>query len=108
PGASHTCALKQDDRVFCWGSRVFGQTGEGILSLPQKPQPIGNATWKSVASFGEDGCALNAAGELTCWGNNESGQLGAGDTVSRDTAVDAMTAEKLSAVSLGRQHACGI
>jgi len=88
---------------------VFGQTGDGGMSLPLKPAQIGaETTWTGVVSFGEDACALGPAGEASCWGNNENGQLGVGDTASRSTATAAMTASKFAALAVGRNHACGI
>jgi alpha-tubulin suppressor-like RCC1 family protein len=40
-GAAHTCALKVDHTLVCWGSDEAGQLGEGAplqLSVPQPTQ----------------------------------------------------------------------
>src|SRR5262249_21749341 len=38
-GASHTCAVRKDRKVMCWGSDMAGQLGEGTILQYSTPQP---------------------------------------------------------------------
>jgi alpha-tubulin suppressor-like RCC1 family protein len=80
-GRVHTCALKRNGRIFCWGRDDSGQLGDGIVgpntAIPV--QVIGNATdWKSVAAGDDHTCARTTSGRLFCWGLDNNGQLGDG------------------------------
>jgi len=39
-GYYHTCALKRDGTVWCWGSNLYGQLGIGEYTLANKPTPV--------------------------------------------------------------------
>ncbi|MCM2323003.1 MAG: hypothetical protein NDJ90_07040, partial [Oligoflexia bacterium] len=87
----HTCAIRSDDRLFCWGSNSQGQLGAGNTtdkSVPTELNPTGGwntMTWKAVIVGSTHTCAIRSDDRLFCWGNNQSGQLGSGDTFSSDT-----------------------
>ncbi|MEZ4309677.1 MAG: hypothetical protein R3F14_16700 [Polyangiaceae bacterium] len=109
PGLPHTCGLKQDGKVLCWGARPYGNTGEGIFGHATKPVQVSpEKGWSALAANGEDTCALDPTGKLTCWGNGELGQLGNGATASQDMPLAIEGAPSVTHVALGRQHACAI
>ena len=82
---THTCAIANAGRVYCWGGAGLGQSGSPGSGNPKKhiePKLVGGLP--GVALQVEVGishsCALvNDAGtkKVYCWGNNEMGQLGA-------------------------------
>ena len=84
-GSAHTCAIKANGTLWCWGDNSSGQLGLGVAGGVQLlPQQVGTGTdWVKVEVGGNFSCALTAGGELYCWGNNSSGQLGQGDTTAR-------------------------
>jgi hypothetical protein len=61
-GSAHTCGLKTDGTVVCWGRDYEGQ------STP----PSGTFTQISAGIF--HNCGIKTDGTLSCWGNNNSGQ----------------------------------
>ncbi len=61
-GGMHTCALRADGTLRCWGLDDKGQ------STP--PQ----GTFRLVHSGRHHSCALTIAGEIVCWGDNSLGQ----------------------------------
>ena len=82
---THTCAIANAGRVYCWGGAGRGQAGSLGSGTPKKhiePRLVHGLS--GVALQVEVGishsCALMNNGgkkEVYCWGNNEMGQLGA-------------------------------
>src|SRR5689334_10063223 len=79
-GAGHTCAVRADATLWCWGSGFFGQLGTGGIvgqPLPQQVTTPAADGWTSVAAGGFFTCALRTHA-LWCWGDNDDGELGIG------------------------------
>jgi alpha-tubulin suppressor-like RCC1 family protein len=100
-GSEHTCAVRRDGDVYCWGANDGGQLGSGKFEPWTKPHPVCMGTSEScegptidfnatVVSAGSNhSCALDASGMVWCWGSNDDpastdcfGQLGTGDDCS--------------------------
>jgi alpha-tubulin suppressor-like RCC1 family protein len=86
-GFGHTCALRPDGALLCWGENTFGQLGAGnnllgigtcpagnsgsVLLCSTEPVPVfGDHTFASLASGFEHTCALTAGGKAFCWGSS--------------------------------------
>lgn len=83
PGIEHTCAIKEDNTLYCWGKNLYGQLGDGTNSLRNVPTPVsGGLTWKTVVLSYDFTCGISISDELYCWGKNLDGQLGTGDAWS--------------------------
>jgi alpha-tubulin suppressor-like RCC1 family protein len=83
-GRNHTCALKGDRTVWCWGHDLYGELGTPNVPYFQSLVPvqvtgIGNAV--AIAAGAIHTCAVLADQTVKCWGNDGYGQLGNG-TVS--------------------------
>jgi hypothetical protein len=61
-GYNHTCAIKSDGALACWGWNDYG------IATP----PEGGFT--QVSAGGMHSCAIKTDGTLQCWGNNLYGQ----------------------------------
>jgi alpha-tubulin suppressor-like RCC1 family protein len=88
-GVTHTCAVKKDKTMWCWGSNEFGQLGgqcgqvgscqnlpgSGVpyIASPTKV-PLENVV-EPVAGY-DFSCARTVDQRLYCWGKNDAGQLG--------------------------------
>jgi alpha-tubulin suppressor-like RCC1 family protein len=120
-GGFHSCALRADGVVRCWGLGVSGQLGSGSTrSLMDQPgeQPstvrLGEPA-VAISSAAAHTCAILASGELQCWGNDDLEQLG---PAARDRRMDApgehparipLGARVLSLAQGGdAQHACAV
>ena len=83
-GIYHTCAVKTDHTLWCWGDNASGQLGDGTTTLQPSPVPVqvsGQATdWAAVSAGGGYTCAVKIDGTVWCWGSNGYGQLGDGTT----------------------------
>jgi alpha-tubulin suppressor-like RCC1 family protein len=89
-GFEHTCVVKADLTVSCWGINRYGQLGNGTVTgmpcggLPCEPSPAqvsmlgGDVV--SISSGSAHSCARKKDGTVWCWGRNTHGQLGDGTT----------------------------
>src|SRR5262245_11164582 len=79
-GRLHTCAIRSDGTMWCWGGNSNGETGIGVsVALPAPTQVTAlTSPATAVASSGGGGsvvhtCAILADRTLWCWGSNVSG-----------------------------------
>jgi len=75
-GGTHTCALRDDNTLWCWGGNRFGQLGTGDTQPRLTPQKVMEGVTAAYAG-GAHTCALGTDGSVKCWGNNQYRQLGA-------------------------------
>ena len=89
---SHSCGLRIDDTITCWGGMSGWVTtladGTKIVRAP-------TGRFSAVTAGGAHSCGLRTDGTIECWGNNEYGQA--------DTP-----AGRFSAVTLGGDYSCGL
>ena len=88
-GNGHSCALRSEGSLKCFGSNAFGQLGTASPDLGPPPSADVNVFGTStslpshVAAGGDHTCAILADGTLYCWGSNAHGELGDGTTAPR-------------------------
>ena len=77
-GASHTCALAQGGRAWCWGWSYRGQLGDRTFIDNPVPQPVYaiGGTILELSAGGEQTCARVSGGKIMCWGSNYFGEMG--------------------------------
>lgn len=114
-GTDHTCALKSNGAVLCWGDNRYGQIGDGSTSSRLVPTAVSGLGTGSdviaVSAGGDHTCALKLDGALLCWGRNRDGQIGDGSTTDRSipTAVSGFAAGSgVAALTTGYQHTCAL
>jgi alpha-tubulin suppressor-like RCC1 family protein len=116
-GNFHSCALRSDGGVTCWGTNLYGQLGSGapeagplgpvsVLGLGTGP---GLEAATAVAAGTDHACALLASGGVRCWGLNARGQLGDGQVEAGvATPVDVANLTGVTAISAGFEHTCAL
>ena len=105
-GRSHTCALRTDGVVECWGSNdnyilddtLPYVTAPTVVTLPRPATAIALGSYSS--------CALLDDASVTCWGANQTGQLGDSSGVSHDTPVQALPPGSAVEIVAGAFHVC--
>lgn len=69
-GSRHTCALKTDGSVQCFGSNARAQLGDGTLDGRTTAISVTGVTGvTSVSAAGERTCAASTDGLVRCWGD---------------------------------------
>ncbi|MDE0005210.1 MAG: hypothetical protein OXQ29_21170, partial [Rhodospirillaceae bacterium] len=82
-GFGHSCALKRDGSVECWGGNTEGQ------STP----PSGE--FASVSAGADYSCGVRRDGTVQCWGSDDDGQANP-------------PSGEFASVSAGFGHSCGV
>jgi alpha-tubulin suppressor-like RCC1 family protein len=85
-GSFHSCALRLDGQVRCWGASGMGRLGvPGLAGAVGDNEPADAIASVSVGGVvtqlstgAEHTCARLDDGSVRCWGSNASGQLGRG------------------------------
>jgi len=108
-GAYHTCALRDDHTISCWGNNEHGQLGTGDNQDAHKPRTVSdidNAV--QVSAGGYHTCATTSDGQVYCWGDNENGQVGDGTKLHRYNPTLVKGLDNIKKVSAGGYHTCAI
>jgi len=87
-GGNHTCALRADGLVYCWGSGVHGELGYGNTN-DVGATPTTTPADAGAVSVGRNAiaitvgdthtCAVLAGRVVRCWGEGAQGELGYGN-----------------------------
>ena len=112
-GANHTCAILDNGRVKCWGSRKLGVLGSGSsvsLSCGHDKDDMGDnlpytnlgagRTAKSIVAGETHTCAILDNDRVKCWGKYAA--TGHGDLKTRGE-VSSQMGDSLPYVDLGNQ-----
>ena len=88
-GSTHSCAIRQDATVVCWGNNFYGQSDASA----------GRFTAVTAGEF--HSCGIRTDGTVLCWGDNEYGQSDAPSVLF--TAIGTAGGR-----TFGGRHSCGI
>lgn len=115
-GGSHSCAVANTGRVYCWGANYMGQLGvsKGTHYTGPKlelvPLPAGAVSFSKVEAGGWHTCGLDNIGRVYCWGWNENGQLGIegnGTDVPQQVPLP-NGVSSFTALTAAYEHSCGV
>ena len=110
-GSAHTCAIRTDATLWCWGYNGSGQLGLGSHTEQDLPRQVTSPApggWASITAGTYHTCATRTDGTLWCWGWNHSGQLGLGSHTGQDLPRQVITPARGGWVSVaaGYGHTC--
>ncbi|AKF03255.1 MopE-related protein [Sandaracinus amylolyticus] len=109
-GDAHTCAIRPDGRVVCWGGNTSGELGDTAAAADEAVLVGGVEGAREIDAGAGTTCARGADDVLTCWGWD--GLLGPRTTLGFPAVAGGFgRLAGLGAVSdfsLGGQHACAV
>ena len=107
-GEVHTCAVRADGELYCWGYNVYGQLGLGEEQLSEVidlPTRVGEESdWVAVTTYMGHTCALREFGSLWCWGYRNHGALGLGEVTAQATPAQVVHPDEENVSELGWKH----
>ena len=127
-GSTHTCGIRGDGSLWCWGEAANGKLGNGSStgnqSSPVRVQASGGngetpwTDWIAIAAGGTHTCGLRSNGTAWCWGDGANGRRGdAATTATRNTPVQVLAAGETAGgttwsdwktIAAGPDHTCGV
>jgi len=108
-GGTHTCAVRSDGSLWCWGANAYGQIGNGGTDSSLSPVRSGSSRWRwtTVTAGQNHTCGLQIDGTMWCWGDNSTGQLGSGGSAQSPDPMRVGT-QTWVAVQAGGNHTCAV
>lgn len=111
-GGGHTCALKSDGTIHCWGRNSDGQLGDGTSTQKNVATLVsgGITTFATLDAGAYHTCATLTDGTARCWGQNTFGQLGNGNNTGQLAPVGVLlsAADRAKAIDVGDYHSCAL
>lgn len=111
-GGRHTCAVRNDDAVWCWGRNDQGQLGNEAPDdnpLPLAVDTSGGFPGGSMLSAGDrHTCARDTGGVAWCWGEGADRRLGNGFTQDTLTPTLVGGIDLVTTIAAGDEHTCAI
>lgn len=106
-GSDHSCALKKDGTVLCWGFNFSGELGDGTTTNRNTPTAVPGLSGVARLFAGHNHtCAIKTDGTLWCWGRNKDGELCDGTTTTRTSPTKIDAYGTVSSIAFGGGHAC--
>jgi alpha-tubulin suppressor-like RCC1 family protein len=110
-GNEHTCAVKEDGSVWCWGSNGNGRLGVGdteLISTHEPMQVVGITDALEVVTGGAHACARLRDGAVWCWGSDRFGQLGLGLGPNDHYEPSQSGIANVAQLASGENHTCAL
>lgn len=108
-GNVHTCAVRKNRQVLCWGGSADGdpRLGRGPTATIAVG-PIPNFSADVVSGGFVSTCAISVSA-VSCWGGNDYGVLGINAAGPRDSPTPVYNLSNVVSVSVGPTgHACAV
>ncbi|MGI6393503.1 MAG: RCC1 domain-containing protein [bacterium] len=120
-GGVHTCAIKENGKLYCWGGNDRGEVGDGNVCpegydfCADRYSPVlieANHKWSYISIGYRNNAAKREDGLFFVWGKNDYYSLGDGTDIGRPFPVE-MKKNSWETVTLGGSwnyglHTCAI
>ncbi|MEO8563597.1 MAG: hypothetical protein ABI601_16085 [bacterium] len=117
-GSAHSCGIRVDSTLFCWGSNASGQLGvalargtcgrnAGACEASPRAVPMTEPTTQ-VSAGDRHSCAVAVSGTLRCWGENIQFQTGVEALTYVATPTVVLPGARFLQVAAGATHSCAL
>lgn len=114
-GDTNTCAIADNDKVYCWGSNRYGEAGIGSGSGGvDMTGVLSGKTIKTLSTGSYHDCVIASDDKAYCWGFGSVGQVGDGNGATVNDAPRAvdttglLSGKTIKSISAGYAHTCAI
>lgn len=117
-GGSHTCAIRTNGSLYCWGGNASGQLGVGIahgkcgrfgVACEAGPRAAATAERFAMVSAGQrHTCGITEQRALFCWGESLLFQTGVEGLARVPTPTAVLPALQFIDVGAGTTHTCAV
>jgi alpha-tubulin suppressor-like RCC1 family protein len=117
-GDGHSCALRTDGTVWCWGRNDHGQLGNDTVDDADSPVQVVAGTvngvavklpkFSAVSAGSTHSCALGEDGTAWCWGASGAGQVGNSRGSEFHTPQQVAGLTGVLAITAAAAHSCAI
>lgn len=117
-GGSHSCGIRTNGALYCWGGNAAGQLGVGVargrcgrFGNPCEAGPRAASTaerFLTVSAGLRHSCAITERRALYCWGESLTFQTGVEGVSRVDTPTPVMPALQFIDVGAGMSHSCAV
>ncbi len=106
-GYDHSCAIRHDGSVVCWGGNSYGNLGDGTRSTTSSPVvALLRVSAEEITAGATHTCARTHGGAVFCWGFNSNGQLGDGSLTERTSPIAVQGLTDVLQLAAGNLHTC--
>ena len=102
-GGYHTCAIREDKTIACWGESPYFED-VGVTNAP-------DGHFTAISAGAGHNCAIRDTREIACWGRNKEYTGRNAETQEpewADTGQATPPEGAFTAVSAGAHHTCGL
>jgi flagellin-like protein len=109
-GDYHSCGIRSDGRVTCWGWNGNNQIGDGTGTDATSPTlTTDTSVYTDIDTGDSNSCGIRANdSRVLCWGYNGNGQLGTGDTTQMANPTLTTDTTPYKMISTGSYFTCGV
>jgi alpha-tubulin suppressor-like RCC1 family protein len=108
-GESHTCAINNIGKAYCWGVNYAGQLGDGSNVLSNEPTAVrSDSVFTALVGGIVHTCGITRSGKAYCWGANDRAQLGTGNTAASLAPAAVSGSLVFASLAAGAYHTCGV
>ena len=108
-GYDHTCGIKDNNKLYCWGHGNSYKLGTGTDDNQTIPTEVAGV-WSYISSGYYHSCGIkeiNGVHKLYCWGKGTYGRLGTGNEDEQTTPTE-IAGEGWSSIDSGLSHNCAL
>jgi alpha-tubulin suppressor-like RCC1 family protein len=106
-GTMHSCALRHNGRVYCWGYNLFGELGDEHRDIGDIVAVVGDIRFTTVvAGLDSRTCGISTSATGHCWGENNNYALGTGQLEHSVAPTTLAITAGVADITAGNGHGC--